>query len=65
MLAAMTSSVQSPWHERCNVGIFVCVLNITFVMFLVRFCLNTYFVIVIVIVIVIVMFLGSYKETQL
>ena len=31
MLAAM---------ERCNVDIFVCVINITFVMFLVRFCLN-------------------------
>ena len=21
MLAAMMSSMQSPWHERCNVGI--------------------------------------------
>ena len=40
MLAAMMSSVQSPWHERCNVDIFVCVINITFVMFFVRFCLN-------------------------
>ena len=32
--------VQSPWHEHCNVDIFVCVINITFVMFLARFCLN-------------------------
>ena len=40
MLAAMMSSVQSHWHGRCNVGIFICVINITFVMFLVRFCLN-------------------------
>ena len=40
MLAAMMSSVQSPWHERCNVGIFVCVINTTFVIFLVQFCLN-------------------------
>ena len=53
MQAAMMSSVQSPWHERCNVGIFVYVINIAFVMFLVRFYLNKLFVIVIVIVIVI------------
>ena len=42
MLAAMMSSSawHGRWHGRCNVDIFVCVINITFVMFLVRFCLN-------------------------
>ena len=40
MLAAMMSSVQYPWHKRCNFGIFICVINITFVTFHVRFYLN-------------------------
>ena len=37
MLAAMMSSVQSHWHERCNVGISGCVINITSVMILFDF----------------------------
>ena len=40
MLAAMMSSSAISLHERCNVDIFVCVINITFAMFVVRFCLN-------------------------